>query len=95
VVFVVGSNGAGTSLGSVTTDISCYRSLSGNSFSNHSMVFVLYLTSIPVLVKKSAPNITSYLQFSDSNMRALCCSIFLFLSSSGNLRLCMTTIADD
>jgi hypothetical protein len=37
-------------------------SLSGNSFSNHSMVLVLYLTSIPVLVNKSAPNITSYLQ---------------------------------
>jgi hypothetical protein len=56
---------------------------------------VLYLTSIPVLVKKSAPRITSYLQVSDSNMSAFYCSIFLFLSSSGNLKLCITTIAED
>ncbi len=34
------------------------------------MVPVLYLTSIPVLVKKPGPRITSYLQLSDTNMRA-------------------------
>ncbi len=47
------------------------------------------------LVKKSAPRITSYLQVSDSYMRAFCWSIFLFFSSSGNLKLRITTIADD
>jgi hypothetical protein len=47
------------------------------------------------LVKKLAPRITSYLQVSDSNMRAYFCSIFLFLSSSGNLKLRVTTVADN
>jgi hypothetical protein len=45
--------------------------------------------------QKSAPRITSYLQVSDSNMSAFYCSIFLFLSRSGNLKLRITTIADN
>ncbi len=55
----------------------------GNSLSNHSMVPELYLISMPLYVRKLAPNIRSYLIL-PSNTSALCCSITRFLSSSGN-----------
>ncbi len=42
------------------------------------MVPVLYFTSIPVLLRKSAPKITSYLQESASNLSAFCWSILQF-----------------
>ncbi len=60
---------------------------------NHSMVPVLYLTSMPVFVKNSAPRRTSYFQVSDWNMSAFCWLTFLFLSNSGSLRLCTITIS--
>jgi hypothetical protein len=56
---------------------------------------VLYFTSIPVLLGKSAPKITSYLQGSASNMSAFYRSTLRFLSSSGSLRLRNTTISDE
>jgi hypothetical protein len=70
-------------------------SCNGNSLSNHYIVPVLYFTSIPVLLRKSAPKITSYLQESASNMSAYCWSTLQFLSSSGSLRLRNTTISDE
>jgi hypothetical protein len=55
----------------------------GNSLSNHSMVLELYTILMLLFVRKSAPNIRSYLIL-PSNTCALCCSITWFLSSSSN-----------
>jgi hypothetical protein len=55
----------------------------GNLLLNHSMVPELYLMSMPLFVRKSAPSIKSYLIL-PSNTSAVCCSITRFLSNSGN-----------
>ncbi len=56
----------------------------GSSVSNHSMVPVLYLISMPDFGKKLAPRMTFYLQ-PLLKTNASCCSTTRFLSSSGNL----------
>jgi hypothetical protein len=63
----------------------------GSSLSNHSMISELYLMSIPVLDRKSAPKMTSYLHC-PSKTYAFCFSTTQFLSNSGSLTFLMTTI---
>ncbi len=60
--------------------------------SNHYMIPMLYLMSIPILDRKSAPNMTSYLHC-PSKTNALCSSTTQFLLSSGSLTCLMTSIS--
>ena len=62
----------------ISSSVMLLGSQSGSSSSNHFMVLVLYLMSIPVFDKKFVPRMMSYLTVSLSKTRHFCSPIRLF-----------------
>jgi hypothetical protein len=74
-----------------STQMPPWQSPSWLVLSNNSMIPELYLMSIPVLDRKSAPKMTFYLHC-PSKTNAFCFSTTQFLSNSGSLIFLVNTI---